>query len=123
MKWAVDDCKSPSDPVKTLADAVSRSRAVFSDYPCVTKAVLFGSFSRGEQNNASDVDFFLGLDPSCTSSDYLALLDSLASALGRDVDVTVKLKGATDGFVYNIKTEGRLIYDRGRNQDIPSNAA
>lgn len=123
MKYLVEDCEKPSVPVNTLSEAVSRSRSVFSGYPCVTKAVLFGSFSRGEQTDASDVDFFLGLDSSCTSSDYLTLLDSLASALGRDVDVTVKLKGATDRFVYNLKTEGRLIYDRARNQDIPSNAA
>lgn len=123
MKYLVEDCENPSVPVKTLADAVIRSRAVFSGYPCVTKAVLFGSFSRGEQTDASDVDFFLGLDSTCTSLDYLSLLDSLASTLGRDVDVTVKLKGATDRFVYNLKTEGRLIYDRARNRDIPSNAA
>ena len=109
MKYLVEDCENPSVPVKTLADAVNRARAVFSDYPCVVKAVLF--------------DFFLGLDSTCTSLDYLSLLDSLASTLGRDVDVTVKLKGATDRFVYNLKTEGRLIYDRARNRDIPSNAA
>ena len=123
MKYLVEDCENPSIPVNTLADAASRARAVFSDYPCVVKAVLFGSFSRGEQTDASDVDFFLGLDSTCASSDYLSLLDSIASALGRDVDVTVKLKGATDRFVYNLKTEGRLIYDRARNRDIPSNAA
>lgn len=123
MKYLVEDCEKPSAPVNTLADAVSRSRAVFSGYPCVVKAVLFGSFSRGEQTDASDVDFFLGLDSTCTFSNYLSLLDSLASTLGRDVDVTVKLKGATDRFVYNLKTDGRLIYDRTRNRDIPSNAA
>lgn len=123
MKYFVEDCENPSVPVKTLADAVIRARAVFSNYPCVVKAVLFGSFSRGEQTDASDVDFFLGLDSTCTSFDYLSLLDSLASTLGRDVDVTVKLKGATDRFVYNLKTDGRLIYDRARNRDIPSNAA
>ena len=98
--------------MNNLADAVSRARAVFSDYPCVTKAVLFGSFSRGEQTDTSDVDFFLGLDSTCTSSNYLSLLDSLATTLGRDVDVTVKLKGATDRFIDNLKSEGRLIYVR-----------
>lgn len=81
MKYLVEDCENPSIPVNTLADAASRARAVFSDYPCVVKAVLFGSFSRGEQTDASDVDFFLGLDSTCASSDYLSLLDSLASAL------------------------------------------
>ena len=62
--------------------------------------------------DSSDVDFFLGLDPSCTSSDYLSMLDSLASALGRDVDVTVRLNGATDRFIENLKMEGILIYIR-----------
>ena len=40
------------------------------------------------------------------------MLDSLASALGRDVDVTVRLNGATDRFIENLKTEGVLIYFR-----------
>lgn len=112
MKWLVGDCENPSAPVGGRLDAIARSRSVFAGCPFVTKAVLFGSFARGEQTDASDVDFFLGLDPSCTSSDYLSLLDSLASALGRDVDVTVKLKGATDRLVDNLKKEGLLIYIR-----------
>lgn len=112
MKWLVEDCENPSAPVNNLADAVSRTRAVFSDYPCVTKAVLFGSFARGDQTDTSDVDFFLGLDGNYSYSDYLSLLDSLASALGRDVDVTVRLSGATDRFVDNLKSEGRLVYTR-----------
>lgn len=112
MKWLVEDCENPSAPVGNRLDAVTRSRSVFAANPFVKKAVLFGSFARGEQKDSSDVDFFLGLDPSCTSSDYLSMLDSLASALGRDVDVTVRLNGATDRFIENLKTEGVLIYFR-----------
>ncbi len=112
MKWLVEDCENPSAPVGTRLAAVTRSRSVFAANPFVKKAVLFGSFARGEQKDSSDVDFFLGLDPSCTSSDYLSMLDSLASALGRDVDVTVRLNGATDRFIENLKTEGVLIYFR-----------
>lgn len=112
MKWLVEDCENPLAPVGNRLDAVTRSRSVFAANPFVKKAVLFGSFARGEQKDSSDVDFFLGLDPSCTSSDYLSMLDSLASALGRDVDVTVRLNGATDRFIENLKTEGVLIYFR-----------
>lgn len=112
MKWLVEDCENPSAPVGNRLDAVTRSRSVFAANPFVKKAVLFGSFARGEQKDSSDVDFFLGLDPSCTSSDYLSMLDSLASALGRDVDVTVRLNGATHRFIENLKTEGVLIYFR-----------
>lgn len=112
MKWLVEDCENPSAPVDNRLDAVTRSRSVFAANPFVKKAVLFGSFAGSEQTDSSDVDFFLGLDPSCTSSDYLSMLDSLASALGRDVDVTVRLNGATDRFIENLKTEGVLIYIR-----------
>lgn len=112
MKWLVEDCENPSAPVGNRLDAIARSRSVFAGCPFVTKAVMFGSFARSEQTDASDVDFFLGLDPSCTSSDYLSLLDSLATELGRDVDVTVRLNGATGRFIENLKTEGLLIYIR-----------
>lgn len=113
-KWLVEDCKTASASVNALTDAGSCAQSVFAARLFVTKAVLFGSFARGDQTDASDVDFFLGMDPTCTSSDCLSMLDSPASALGRDVDVTTKLKGATDRFVENLKTEGRLIHIRER---------
>lgn len=112
MKWLIEDCENPSARVSTLTDAVSRARSIFAACPFVKKAVLFGSFARGDQTDASDIDFFLELDDGYSSFSYLSMLDSLASALGRDVDVTVKLKGATNRFVEDLKREGRLIYIR-----------
>lgn len=112
MKWLIEDCENPSARVSTLTGAVSRARSIFAACPFVKKAVLFDSFARGNQTDASDIDFFLELDDGYSSFSYLSMLDSLASALGRDVDVTVKLKGATNRFVEDLKREGRLIYIR-----------
>lgn len=112
MKWLIEDCENPSARVSTLTDAVSRARSIFAACPFVKKAVLFGSFARGDQTDASDIDFFLELDDGYSSFSYLSMLDLLASALERDVDVTVKLKGATNRFVEDLKREGRLIYIR-----------
>lgn len=105
MKYLVEDCENPSIPVNTLADAASRARAVFSDYPCVVKAVLFGSFSRGEQTDASDVDFFLGLDSTCASSDYLSLLDYF------DVDESLWQHSPyiRDSFLISVSQIGELV--------------
>lgn len=112
MKWLVEDCERHSAPVNALVDVVDSARAVFSDYPFATKAVIFGSFSQGQRTDGPDVDFFLGLDSTCASSECQSMLDSLASALGRDVEATAGLKGATDGFLENLKSVGRLIYVR-----------
>lgn len=42
----------------------------------------------------------------CPFATRAVMLDSLASALGGGVDVAVRLNGATDGFIENLKTDG-----------------
>lgn len=41
---------------------IDKIKLYFSSQP-VSKAWLFGSFARGEQNDDSDIDLFVSLDP------------------------------------------------------------
>lgn len=111
MKYLVEDCDNPSAPVDTLADAVSRARAVFYDHPCVVKAAIFGSFSRSEQKASSDVDLLLQVDEK-NAFEVIDIGLDLAERLGRDVDMLTTLRGAQSSFIDNLKREGRLIYIR-----------
>ena len=112
MKYLVEDCDTAAAPVQSFVSAAKAAANVFARYPFVRKAVLFGSFSRGDERPTSDVDFFIGVDGAPSNADYFRMLNDLASSLGRDVDVTMRLRGATERFVANLKADGRLIYVR-----------
>lgn len=114
MKWFLEDCEEPSEPAYTFDDVVSRSREVFSEYPFVTKALLFGSFARGEQTATSDVDLIVWVEGPHDHGRLTDLECSLAAALGRDVDVLTHLGRTSQRFIDNILREGKLIYIKDR---------
>jgi predicted nucleotidyltransferase len=55
----------------------------------VTHAALFGSVARDQQNEASDIDILVDLDPAIvvTMFDYAGLKDYIASLFDGSVDV------------------------------------
>lgn len=97
MKYLVEDCDNPADPVQDYAEARQIVRQVLGSHLSVRQAAMFGSFVRGEQKDAFEV-IGIGLD--------------LAEELGRDVDMLTTLRGAQSSFIENLKREGRLIYRR-----------
>ncbi|WP_414548749.1 nucleotidyltransferase family protein [Anabaena sp. CCY 0017] len=48
---------------------------------------VFGSVARGEATPDSDVDFLVELQPQSSLFDYIALMQDLATLLGRKVDI------------------------------------
>ncbi len=53
----------------------------------VTRSAIFGSFARGENRRASDIDFLVELRGGKSLLDLVGLRDELQEALGRRVDV------------------------------------
>jgi hypothetical protein len=53
----------------------------------VTRAGVFGSFARGDENDSSDVDFLVEFESGRSLLDLSGLRLDLAAALDRDVDV------------------------------------
>ena len=51
---------------------------------------VFGSVARGDETNASDIDFLVEFEPGSSLFDLLHLQDELRSLLGSDVDVVSK---------------------------------
>ena len=111
MKYLVEDCDNPADPVQDYAEAKQIVRQVLGSHPSVRRVGMFGSFVRGEQEDSSDVDLLLQIDDK-TASEVMGIGFELAENLGRDVDMLTTLRGAQSSFVENLKREGRLIYRR-----------
>lgn len=53
----------------------------------VVRAAVFGSFARGEANEASDVDFLVEFESGRSLVDLAGLRLDLCEVLGREVDV------------------------------------
>lgn len=112
MKYLVEDCDNPADPVQDYAEAKQIVRQVLSYRPSVRRAAMFGSFVRGEQRDSSDVDLLIETDGK-DASDVMDIGFDLAEGLGRDVDMLTTLNGAQSSFIESLQREGRLIYRRG----------
>ena len=64
----------------------SESERVFRKYG-VLSARLFGSYARGEANNASDIDILVQVKRGTFYSDIARLEDELSEIFGRNVDI------------------------------------
>lgn len=111
MKYLVEDCDNPADPVQDYAEARQIVRQVLGSHPSVRQVAMFGSFVRGEQKDSSDVDLLLHFDEK-DAFEVIGIGLDLAEELGRDVDMLTTLRGAQSSFIENLKREGRLIYRR-----------
>ena len=111
MKYLVENCDNPADPVQDYTEARQIVRQVLGPYPSVRRAAMFGSFVRSEQRDSSDVDLLIETDGK-DASDVMDIGFDLAEELGRDVDMLTTLRGAQSSFIENLKREGRLIYRR-----------
>lgn len=111
MKYLVEDCNNPADPVQDYTGAKKVIRKVLSSYPSVRRAALFGSFVRGEQKDSSDVDLLLQIDGN-EDEEVMDIGFDLVERLGRDVDMLTTLHGAQSSFIESVQREGRIIYRR-----------
>lgn len=74
-------------------------------YPIATLA-LFGSYSRGEQTQESDIDLLVEFNERI-GSDFILLAEEIEQKLGKKVDLVSK-KGLKEKYFNQIKEE--LIY-------------
>ena len=88
-----------------------RLQTFFADRP-VKKAYVFGSFARGEADEASDLDLLVELDHSRPIGwDFYAWWDELEHLIGRKVDLVTD-KGLSRHVKPYVDRDKTLIYAR-----------
>jgi len=86
-------------------------KAYFTGQP-VIKAYLFGSYSRGEAMEDSDIDILVDLDYSQQISwSYFSMKDDLEDQLKKKVDI-VSSRGLSKHIAPIINREKQLIYEK-----------
>ena len=102
--------KRLSKPIKAQIPLIQR---YFRNQP-VLKAWLFGSCSRGEENQMSDVDLLLDYDHSNGLVSLFkigGMSEDLSEILGRKVDM-VDVRGLATYAKENVEQDKILIYER-----------
>ena len=74
----------------------------------VAKAVLFGSYARGEQTDASDIDIAID-EGEVKGLGFFRLQSALSQALGKNVDLQ-SLNGSNRDFLDSIREDAILLY-------------
>ncbi len=69
-----------------IIDLLSREKPRLKDHYKLRRLALFGSYARGDQNELSDVDILVDVDP-CIGLEFVLLADELERLLGERVEV------------------------------------
>jgi len=97
------------------------SSDLFSGYPHVLSAYLFGSTALGIANSDSDMDIAIRIDKSLASGSYLdlriQLTDDLEKHLGCKVDIVV-LNTASLKMIHQVIVNGRLLFSRDLDKEL-----
>ena len=98
-----------SDKIYTIEDIKNVLHPVFTKH-CVKKAVLFGSYVKGNANNKSDVDLFL--DSGLRGLKFVGLVEDVRMALDKEVDVFDKSHIIPHSRISTeISNDGVVIYE------------
>ena len=94
---------------------------LFSRYPHILSAYLFGSTALGISNSDSDIDIAIRIDQSLASDSYLEfriqLTDDLEKHLGCKVDIVV-LNTASLKMIHQVIANERLLFSRDRDKEL-----
>jgi len=100
---------NPKDLILNAKIIKNRCYPIFAKYPKVRCAYLYGSYSRGEATEKSDVDILVVNEP--MGLDYYGMAVELEEALCKKVDLQTHRQIGDDAeFLADILTEGIKIY-------------
>lgn len=98
----------------TVADVARIVRPVFDGW-AIRRAWLYGSVARGTQDEVSDVDLMVELEPDARIGfGIVRLQDELEEALGTDVDIhsVPDPKRTNPAFMRNYEASKVMVYER-----------
>lgn len=85
---------------------------IFEEYP-VSKAILFGSYAKGNATTASDIDLYIDTNGKLRGLDFIGLLEMLVSTLEIDIDLIDKSHIEKDSLIMQeIENGGMVIYEK-----------
>ncbi|MDR0906787.1 MAG: nucleotidyltransferase domain-containing protein [Oscillospiraceae bacterium] len=95
----------------SVAELRDTLRPIFESAP-VYKAVLFGSYARGEANENSDIDILIDSRGELIGIDFYGVLENIVTALDKDVDLFEFCEVQRSPILADINSQGVVLYER-----------
>ncbi|NLY45317.1 MAG: nucleotidyltransferase domain-containing protein [Tissierella sp.] len=88
---------------------------IFRNYP-VSKAILFGSYAKGNATIGSDIDLYIDTNGSLKGLDFVELIEILVNALETDIDLIDRSHIEQDSLIMKeIESGGMVIYEKSKD--------
>lgn len=88
---------------------------IFRNYP-VSRAILFGSYAKGNATIGSDIDLFIDTNGKLRGLDFIGLLEVLVNALEIDIDLIDRSHIEQDSLIMQeIESGGMVIYEKSKD--------
>jgi predicted nucleotidyltransferase len=98
--------------IYTAEEIKEKLQPVFKMTP-VEKAVLFGSYAKGNQKKSSDADIFIDSKGKIKGIDFFGILEDITETLNISVDLIEASQIADGGQIQReIEETGIIIYER-----------
>ena len=82
-------------------------------YPLIEKVILFGSYSRGDMDEKSDIDLFISKPDRVPAEYVLCLIEDLRNLYNKNIDLFSGVDVDKKSNFYNsIMSEGSVVYAR-----------
>lgn len=92
-----------------------KTTPIFSNYP-VIRAILFGSYAKGNATIGSDIDLFIDTNGKLRGLDFIGLLEVLVNALEMDIDLIDRSHIEQDSLIMQeIESRGMVIYEKSKD--------
>lgn len=104
----------------TVENIRKKTIPIFRNYP-VSKAILFGSYAKGNATISSDIDLYIDTNGKLRGLDFVGLLEILVNTLEMDIDLIDRSHIEQDSLIMQeIENGGMVIYEKS-NDDSKDN--
>lgn len=99
----------------SITELKEKITPIFNKYP-VDKAILFGSYAKGEATSDSDIDMYIDTNGKLRGLDFVGLLETLVDILGIDVDLIDERHIEPDSLIIQeIEKGGMVLYEKSKD--------
>lgn len=99
----------------SIREIKEKAIPILQGYP-VDKAILFGSYAKGDPTNNSDIDLYIDTNGRLKGLDFIGLLEILVDTLGMDIDLIDKSHIEPNSLIMKeIENGGMIIYEKSKD--------